>query len=89
MIFFFLNRYYREEGSVVEEGSRRQQRQSFLLSITERQEGRSHMSDLVVMSFGVFLFGFFFFISLELKTTHLQDDSLCLTKASLTHKHVK
>lgn len=74
MIFFFLNRYYREEGNVVEEGSRRRQCQSFLLGITERQEGRSHVR-LGGNEFWRLFVCFFCFISLELKTTHLQDDS--------------
>lgn len=66
---------------------------SFLLNITERYEGRSHMSNLLVKKakikneFGGF--GGFCFISQQLKTIHLQDDSLHLPMANLMLKCIK
>lgn len=90
MIFFFLNTYYREEGNVVEESSRRQQCQSFLLNIKGsilRQKSYVRLVGKVISS-GVFCL-FFCFISLEFKTVHLQDNSPHLSKASLIYKRIK
>lgn len=92
-VISFFNTFYREERNVVEKGTRRQQCQSFLLNITERYEGRSHMSNLLVkkqkskMSLGVF--GVFALFPKQLKTIHLQDDSLHLPKANLMLKCIK